>query len=91
MCSTLLNAETKRNGPTAPWRLVVRALPLSAAGSWHQARGEWELVAAWPAPGGRAVSGDKTRAKASPADLGPLRGGANVRENPGTTDGGRNA
>jgi hypothetical protein len=199
MVPTLLNAETKRNRPVAPQDLIVRALVLSAAGDWPLARTEWELIAAWSAPGGRclcgshitqrallnnrltgrravlgcccvqhfpaaaglfralarvmadptrplspdaaewaygrrflkewerdfalrtrgrcqsprmrakrlevhrelfvrmaaaggrAVSGDKTRAKASPADLGSLRGGANARENPGTTDGGRNA
>jgi hypothetical protein len=37
--------------------MVVRALALSAAADWPLARGEGELVAAWPAPGGRCLCG----------------------------------
>jgi hypothetical protein len=38
---------------------------LSAAGDWTQARGEWELVAAWPAPGGRCLCGSHITQHAS--------------------------
>jgi hypothetical protein len=57
MGSTLPSTETTSKGAAAPQDLIVRTLVLSAAGDWPQARGEWELVAAWPAPGGRCLCG----------------------------------
>jgi hypothetical protein len=63
MGSTLLSTETTSKG-AAPQDLIVGTLVLSAAGDWPQARGEWELVAAWPAPGGRCLCGSHIRQRA---------------------------
>src|SRR6516164_3551626 len=46
--------------PALPERLVA----LSRAGSWDEAREEWELVAAWPAPGGRCLCGSRITQRA---------------------------
>jgi hypothetical protein len=47
-----------------PRDLVIRALALSAANIWPLARGEWELIAAWPTPGGRCPCGSHIRQRA---------------------------
>jgi hypothetical protein len=82
-------------GFLTPWArgfaLSTRGRRLSARMRAKRLEVHHELFVRMAAAGGRAVSSDKTRAKASPAGLGSLRGGANARENPGTTDGGRNA
>jgi hypothetical protein len=59
----LLSSET-RGKPTAPRHLAERLISRSYAGSWDEARGEWELIAAWSAPGGRCLCGSRITQRA---------------------------
>jgi hypothetical protein len=60
---TITNVRTKSK-PAAPRHLVERLIGRSTAGSWDEARGEWELVAAWAARGGCCLCGSRITQRA---------------------------